>query len=310
MYGVASALIAPIAFSGRLIDVPPNFVLRSFLGFLKLIVAPRTALYRQVLEVAATNIISVLSRLISSIHHGNVFCFAPLAQSAIALILPGFMVVSAALELMSLKDVVGSIRMVWKQIPIILSICVSGWTASKYSYGLFEGKSDISTIVAALIVGLIANFYSRAWYFLNIWDLPSWFKHNTRTFWPHRLPGAIKGRSEEPTGSGESAEEDTPAICGNMDALISSRCGPAAAVMVPAIFVQVPSGVVVGESLLWGVQESNIIKNDDYSGDPQKIGLDIIFAVINVAIGVAVGLYLSALVVYPRGKRKSTLRAF
>lgn len=100
--------------------------------------------------------------------------------------------------------------------------------------------------------------------------------------------------------------------------------------MLPAIFVQVPSGLAASGSLISGVTSANQITNHTVNGtlangtttvsngtQAGSSGVDINSAVLNVgysmiqvAIGITVGLFLSALVVYPFGKRRSGLFSF
>lgn len=99
VYGFASATVAPFAFEGRLIDMPICFILGCIVGTLQLIVAPKSDLYSNVFEISAAVITSFLGRAFGSIRGGELFCFSALAQSSITLILPGYMVLCASLEL-------------------------------------------------------------------------------------------------------------------------------------------------------------------------------------------------------------------
>lgn len=92
VYGLASATVGPFAFGARLIDMPIAFVLGSLLGMLQLIVAPKSDLYSNVFEISAAVLTSFLARVIGSTFGGRMFCFSALAQSSIALILPGYTV--------------------------------------------------------------------------------------------------------------------------------------------------------------------------------------------------------------------------
>ena len=102
--------------------------------------------------------------------------------------------------------------------------------------------------------------------------------------------------------------------------------GLAAASMLPAIFVQVPSGLAASGSLVAGLTSANQITgnatgitivnngtagfqaasngtsaaNAVYGGTIFNVG----YGMVQVAIGISVGLFLSALVVYPFGKEK------
>ena len=115
-------------------------------------------------------------------------------------------------------------------------------------------------------------------------------------------------------------------VIGALANLYSRRFhGLAAAAMLPAIFVQVPSGLAASGSLVAGLTSANqitgnatgisVVNNgtagfqdtrDLYGGTIAALGL----GMVQVAIGISAGLFLSALVVYPFGKRRSGLFSF
>lgn len=143
VYGLASATVAPFAFQARLIDLPIAFLLGSILGFLQLIVAPKSELYSNVFEISAAVLTSFLARAFGSIRGGNIFCFSALAQSSIALILPGYMVLCGSLELQSRSMVAGSVRMVY---AIIYSLFLGfGITIGTALYSLFDSNATSAT---------------------------------------------------------------------------------------------------------------------------------------------------------------------
>jgi len=96
-FGLASATVAPFAFGGRLIDLPVCFLLGTMVGLLQIFAAPKSALYNNLFEISATILTSFLARAFGSIKGGQIFCFSALAQSSIALILPGWFVCKSSL---------------------------------------------------------------------------------------------------------------------------------------------------------------------------------------------------------------------
>jgi uncharacterized membrane protein YjjB (DUF3815 family) len=92
--------------------------------------------------------------------------------------------------------------------------------------------------------------------------------------------------------------------------------------MLPAIFVQVPSGLSVQGSLVSGLTSADqIVRNTTGnvttlssanvgSSDLNSIALNVGFSVVQIAIGITVGLFLAALIVYPFGKKRSGLFSF
>jgi uncharacterized membrane protein YjjP (DUF1212 family) len=89
MYGLASATVS-VFFQARLIDMPIIFVMGCLLGLLQLVIAPLSKTYSTVFEISATILMSFLARAFGSINGGSLFCFSAIAQSAIAMILPGW----------------------------------------------------------------------------------------------------------------------------------------------------------------------------------------------------------------------------
>lgn len=118
-YGLAAVTVAPFAFDGRWIDLPIAFIMGCCVGLMQLVAAPSSELYANVFEISAALLMAFLGRMFGSIMHKGerLFCFSALAQSSIALILPGYMVLCGSLELQSHNMIAGSVRMVCR--PII-----------------------------------------------------------------------------------------------------------------------------------------------------------------------------------------------
>jgi uncharacterized membrane protein YjjP (DUF1212 family) len=139
LYGIASAMVAPFGFEGRYIDMPISFILGCLVGFLQLFLSPSNELYANVFEITAAVATSFLARAFGSIRGGKLFCFSSLAQSAIALILPGYMVLCASLELQSHQMVSGSVRMVY---ALIYTLFLGyGFTIGSVIYGYMDSNA-------------------------------------------------------------------------------------------------------------------------------------------------------------------------
>ena len=158
----------------------------------------------------------------------------------------------------------------FKQMPVMLGIAFVGYIVNHFSAMRFASNAQIANTLGALAVGVLGNLYSRL------------------------------------------------------------RHGVAAAALLPAIFVQVPSGLAASGSLVSGVTSANQITNQTVNGtlphgtttvnngtqagliggDLNSMVLNVGYSMIQVAIGITVGLFLSALAVYPFGKRRSGLFSF
>ncbi|KAM3418493.1 hypothetical protein BST61_g4474 [Cercospora zeina] len=388
VYGLAAVCVGPFAFGARLIDLPIAFILGSILGILQLYIAPQSELYANVFEITAAVVTSFLARAFGSINNGDLFCFSALAQSSIALILPGYTVLCASLELQSRSIVAGSVRMVyaiiyslflgfgitvgtaiygmldknansetecrkpidehwffffvpgftmcliiinqakWKQAPMMMILAFVGYIVNFFSSKRFAGNTQVSNTLGALTIGVMANLYSRIGggvenMALDVWEnrlRPRYKALRKRVF---RLEARHKHPKTMEEGNSLQHERKSRADAESFFQAAPRRLGYslAAAAMLPAIFVQVPSGLSVNGSLVSGIASANQITGNATNGTQvvssatSLQGLDSIaftvgYSVIQVAIGITVGLFLSAIVVYPLGKRRSGLFSF
>jgi uncharacterized membrane protein YjjP (DUF1212 family) len=324
VFGLASACVGPFAFGARFIDLPVAFLLGAILGWLQLIVAPKSELYTNVFEVSAAVITSFLARAFGSIRGGNIFCFSALAQSSIALILPGYTVLTASLELQSRSIVPGSVRMVY---AIIYSLFLGfGITIGTAIYGLMDRNASSDTHCKTSLPKYVPFVFVPLFTLcLIIINQAKWRQA------PVMLTIAFAGyvvnfftNTVFPSNAqiSNTLGALTVGVLGNLYSRLVH--GVAAAALLPAIFVQVPSGLAASGSLVSGIQSAdritgnatagingtNTITAGDGSGQVNSIVFNVGYSMIQVAIGITVGLFLSALIVYPFGKRRSGLFSF
>ncbi|KAI4115227.1 MAG: hypothetical protein LQ338_007888 [Usnochroma carphineum] len=324
VYGLASACVGPFAFGARPIDLPVAFFLGCCLGIMQLIIAPRSELYSNIFEVSAAVLTSFLARAFGSIRNGEVFCFSALAQSAIALILPGYTVLCGALELQSRNILAGSVRMVY---AIIYSLFLG--------YGITIGTSFYGGMDPHATSKVTCNTTPPTWFsFIFVPPFTLCLIIINQGKWkqvPAMLTIAFTGyvvnhfSAQRFSSNAQIANTLGALAVGVMGNLYSRvRHGVAAAALLPAIFVQVPSGLAASGSLVSGVTSADQITNrtgvegvTTVSNGTQAAGasvnsmvFNVGYSMIQVAIGITVGLFLSALVVYPLGKRRSGLFSF
>ncbi|KAL1991034.1 hypothetical protein VTN49DRAFT_5538 [Thermomyces lanuginosus] len=331
-YGLASVSVGPFAFEARPIDMPIIFMLGCILGVMKLVWLPRSSLYSNVFEVLASVVISFLARAFGSIRNGVVdgkqqylFCFSSITQSSIALILPGFLVLCSSLELQSQQMIAGSIRMVY---AIIYSLFLGyGITVGTTIYGLMDANANSNTTCSSELIGnnpYLQRFPFVAAFviFLTIINQGKWKQMPVMTF--IAVAGYVVNHfsTERLQSNLEVANTLGAFTVGTLGNLYSRLWhGHAATAILPAIFVLVPSGLAASGSLVAGVQSAAEIRGNLTGSGPQQ-ALDaatkdtktsmyeIGFGMIEVAIGITVGLFLSAVVIYPFGKRRSGLFSF
>ncbi|SCW00189.1 LAFE_0B11408g1_1 [Lachancea fermentati] len=310
LYGFCSSMVTPFAFSGDWINMATSFFIGTCVGCLQFIVSQRSNLYSNVFEVTASIVVSFCGRALGSIPKSNI-CFGATVQGSLALILPGYIILCGSLELQSRNIVAGAVRMFyaiiyslflgfgitlgaalfgwlyhdatnettcakhvspwfrfifvpafsiglalinqarWTQIPVMTFISCCGYVVTYFSGLHFKNSTEFTSAMAAFIIGILGNFYSRIWK------------------------------------------------------------GLAVSAMLPGIFVQVPSGVASQSSLLAGVQSANEITNSSSSSEAATADLSSSMSfgitMIQVSIGISVGLFASTLFVYPFGKKKTGL---
>jgi uncharacterized membrane protein YjjP (DUF1212 family) len=392
VYGLASATVGPFAFQARPIDLPFCFILGCILGWLQLVVMPTNELLSNVFEISAAVITSFLARGLGSIRHNGkeIFCFSAMAQSSIALILPGFTVLSASLELQSRHIVAGSVRMVYaiiyslflgygitigtvlfglmyhdatsnttckdpmsshwyyffvmgftmclmiinqakyKQMPSMLIISLIGYVVNFHSSQYFKKNAQVANTLGALAIGVTANLHARFGRYVENWSLdfyedkirPRWVTF--RKSWLRRSHGP-RSHTWNPPKEGRILHSRSSSTTSDpyIPHIRKIGYGLAAAAMLPAIFVQVPSGLSVSGSLVSGIQSADQITRNttnvtttitaaeaSSSSGINSVALNVGFSVIQIAIGITVGLFLAALLVYPLGKRRSGLFSF
>ncbi|KAL4954335.1 hypothetical protein BDW69DRAFT_205295 [Aspergillus filifer] len=343
LHGLASASVGPFAFGARPIDMPIAFVLGCLLGILQLILSPRSHLYSNVFEISAAVLTSFLARAFGSIPYkdGYLFCFSALAQSSIALILPGYLVLCASLELQSRSMVAGSVRMVY---AIIYSLFLGfGITIGTAVYGLLDGNASSEYTCPA---SPITNEYAQRFPFVLVFTFCLAAINQAK--WkqmPMMLVIAFAGYVTNYFGAKRfsSSTQIASALASFVVGVIANlysrlRHGLAAAAMLPAIFVLVPSGLAASGSLVSGIAAASQLTTQQTpysvptngtqgfldaannmttqapmgkSENPfQGVVFDIGYGMVQVAIGFTVGLFLAALVVYPLGKKRSGLFSF
>ncbi|KAK9241150.1 hypothetical protein V1525DRAFT_393833 [Lipomyces kononenkoae] len=351
IFGFSSAMVAPFAFGGRWIDMPIACLLGCIVGFLQLVVAPRSDLYSNVFEITASVIVSFLGRAFGSINDVDLFCFAAIAQGALALILPGYIILCGALELQSKNIVAGAVRMFY---AIIYSLFLGfGITLGSAIYGWMDHNATSSTTCPSNL---------SPWYrFIFVPMFSVGLALVNQAHWT-QLPVMVTIAGAGYAVSyfcnlyfSQTAELASAIACFVIGVLgnLYSRVGHglAFAAMLPAIFVQVPSGLAAQGSLISGVAVADLIVSNStstatsiatstynisgtlttvtatitssatvttttatatpasvaaYTTGIWTVGMNM----IQISIGIVVGLFIATLAVYPFGKKRSGLFTF
>ncbi|CAI7613113.1 unnamed protein product [Penicillium glandicola] len=311
--GCASVAVGPYAFSARPVDLPIIFFLGSLVGFMQHVVAPNSATYSNVLEVTAAVLTSFIARAFGSIQHNGerVFCFSAMAQSSIAMILPGFAVLSSSLELQSHQMNAGSIRLVY---TIIYSLFLGyGVTVGTTIYGLMDHNATNESTCSNL-PEVWGNEYIQHFPFVALFCLFAALINQSK---PKQLPVTIfmgvcgyiaNYFSTKKLGSNQVANTVGAFTIGLLANLYSRLWhGHAAAAIIPGIFTLVPSGLASSGSIISGLEYAEAVASGNVSSTTTSNSslTSLGYGMIQTAIGISVGLFISALIVYPHGKKRS-----
>lgn len=331
VYGLATAMVGPFAFNARPIDMPVIFFNGCLLGVMQHVIAPRSVLYSNVFEVSASVLTSFIARALGSIvtnwpkgSPDRLFCFSAIAQSSIALILPGYTVLCSSLELQSHQIVAGSIRMVY---AIIYSLFLGfGITVGTTIYGLIDRSATSET--SCPTAGAFPDPYLQRFPFVVAFSLCLMIVNQGK--WkqtPVMVIIALAGyvtnffvtrRLGTTSQVANTVGAFTIGVIGNLYSRLWH--GHAAAAILPGIFVLVPSGLAATGSLVTGVETADETRSNatghgqgqgQGTGPTHDMSVQVLgYGMVQVAIGITVGLFVAALVVYPLGKRRSGLFSF
>lgn len=167
-------------------------------------------------------------------------------------------------------------------------ISFMGYLINFLSVDLFHGSFTIAHTLGGFVIGLLGNLYSKF----------GW-----------QVEHLIYDRG---LGSGSSNRRSSRIGLG-----ASQGFALAAAGMVPAMIVQVPSGLANTGIVAAGLQTADaIVRNTTANnqafplGELQLDAMPILLQVIQIGISIAMGLSLAALLLYPLGKKRSGLMAW
>lgn len=260
-YGFASAVVACF-FSARPIDLPPIFVMGTALGFMQLYLAPMSRTYSNVFEIVAAVLLTFIARGLGSIQGGGLFCFSALAQSSIALILPGWLVLCSALELQSKSMVAGSVRMVY---AVIYSLFLGyGITVGTALYGAVDPNATSEATCRDPLPShwnfLFIPLYA---FFSTVMVQTKWKQMPVMIFIATAGYAVNYWSSQKFSASAPIAYTFGAFTIGVLANLYSRlRHGVAAAALLPAVYCQVPGSLASSGAVTSAICISQSLAND------------------------------------------------
>jgi uncharacterized membrane protein YjjP (DUF1212 family) len=310
MYGLASACIGPVSYGARPIDLPIIFLLGSLLGFMELFLVQRSELYAHVFEISGAIVISLLARAFGSIPvEADVKpCFSAICQASLVMILPGLTITKSALELQSRNMVSGSVRMVYGVIFVLF--LAFGVTIGATIYGAIDSAATSDTTCASTWpFWWQATFVPLFVFCYIVVNQGKWAKM------PAMIIIAVCGWfvnhfAARRFSANAQITQALGALTVGILANLCSRVGHglAIALLHPAIYLQVPGSFAASGSLISGLESANqLIHNTTATMENIAAHTEVLnagYSMIEIAIGITVGLSVSALIVYPVRKVK------
>ncbi|CAA7264465.1 unnamed protein product [Cyclocybe aegerita] len=308
--GFCSASICTVSFGGSFADASMSFPLGGLLVAIQML-SVRNVLYSYVFEVSATTLFSFIAAALAASHR---ICYSAIASSSVVLILPGFLVLIGALELMSRNIISGSVRLCF---AIVYALFLGfGFTIGAELYELLTshevyGAEDYACSLSHRPDG---PWYQRTpsqyWAFLTVPMFSMFLSMRNQAPWNKReMPLLIAIAStgwvtNYFTGKKFSGQSDIIAAVGafavglvaNIYARIFS--GNAFVVMITGILFQLPSGLGNGGLLSYASEQASGSSESYLSGFRTALKL------VSVAIGLTIGLGLSLALTHPVQSRK------
>ncbi|EGG10445.1 uncharacterized protein MELLADRAFT_33673 [Melampsora larici-populina 98AG31] len=293
-------IISMLGFAGSFVDAWVSAAFGSFLAFMQLR-ATKNQMYSNIFEISIATLVSFVARGLSTTQF---FCYESLSSAGVVLILPGYTILCGSLELASKNLIAGSVRMVYAVIySLFLGFGIS--IGSDFYYLLDPNARRIAAMHATSQQSinpwwmfLLVPAFS---FFLSLWNLQPLRSRQMPVMVIIACAGwvcnyfanqFIFDRSDVVSFLGAFAI----GLMGNMYSRVFK--GTAFTSMVTGVLFLVPSGIAAAGGLAM-TYHSN-------SGDSYSNGLVIGFRMVQVAIGITVGLFFSSFVVYSFGRGKSS----
>ncbi|KIY62579.1 DUF1212-domain-containing protein [Cylindrobasidium torrendii FP15055 ss-10] len=311
--GMCSSFITVAAFNGSFLDAVAVWPLGAILLGMQLLAA-RNELYSNVFEIVITALFSFIAGGMAASHR---LCYPAIASGSVVLILPGFIVLSGSLEIMSRNIVSGSVRMVYAVIYALF-----------LGFGLAIGAKTYAKIVGSSIVGITDYTCTESHDPLGGWwqvTPTAWWAFFTvpgfsiflslRNFIPVKRTelillvaiSSIGWVTNHFTATQFQNQADIAAGVGafavGLVANLYARffAGNAFVIMITGILFQVPSGLGAG-GLFGFVSEQS--SEGASTSETYESGFQVGLQLISVAIGITVGLGLALLIVHPIPSRR------
>ncbi|KAK5103310.1 pheromone-regulated protein prm10 [Lithohypha guttulata] len=350
LHGLAAMCAGTFAFSARPVDFAPLYTFGCLLAILQLLVIQTPIRNSHILEVLTSIIVTFSARGLGSILLDNgspIFCFSGIVQGTIALILPGHIILAATHEIQNRQVLSGTVKMIY---AILYTLFLGfGILIGTTLFGFIDPKATSKTTCDVPWYWDTLHDRWRATYAQFVWvpvfALAISIMHQAK---PQHLPAMVfiatcghqafywsLSRFAQNLQFAGLLAAFASGLLANIYALFANCL--AATVLLPAVLVHIPNALAASGSLVAGVSTADAIVtnttqwvNDD-GMIMQRRAVDLLYArdlnvkgssgstgliitsgigMAQATIGIVVGLFLSAFVVYPFRRRKAGALAF
>lgn len=321
-YGLSSMFVLCF-FNGAWLDMIPSFLLGCLLGFLQCIVAPKNEIYTSFFEVGVAIVISFVSRAIGSIANGKYFCFSAIVLSSLSNILPGYMILRGALEIQSKSIISGVVGLIY---AIIYSLFLGfGLTLGSALYGWIDKNAYDKTTCSN--IGHIGDIWKLL--MVPLFNITVALVSQGKI---HQLPvmclvgcgGYVvtyfASKHFTVTQISSALGAFTVGVLSNvydrwgkhLTKFTGAHCSTKFTAMICGIFDLVPGGFAARNVLSTGLQQlgnggsSNTSVASTSTSTTAADTSTYLFGVtmVEIAIGITVGLFMATLAVYPLGPKR------
>ncbi|KAJ7642254.1 DUF1212-domain-containing protein [Roridomyces roridus] len=308
--GMCSATVCLVSFNGSLIDALVSFPLGAFLIAAQLL-SEDNVLFSNIFEISMATLFSLISAFLASTGR---FCYPAITSSSIVLILPGFAVLTGALELMSRNIASGAVRMVY---AVVYALFLGfGLAMGAEGYEILRGGRSVRGAIdftCSLSHDPRGGWWQRTpglfWAFLTVPMFALFL--SMRNLAPLRSRGMLLLIVVACVGSATTNFAKTVIINqSNLTAAIGSfavgltanviarfSAGNAFVIMITGMLFQLPSGLGDGGLLNYA--------SDTTGGSPTSLlaGFQTGLQLVGVGVGMGVGLGIALVLVHPWNSR-------
>ncbi|BEI86696.1 hypothetical protein CcaverHIS002_0700420 [Cutaneotrichosporon cavernicola] len=313
---MCSAFIAVPAFNASFIDALICAALGGILALVQMLAAMND-MFSNVFEIVIATLISFVAAVLSDT---NKFCYTALVSGGVVLILPGFIVLTGALELASRNMTAGSVRIGYAVIYSLFlgfGISMGGEIYFRIRHRGIKNAADY-TCEATHVAG--APWYmstpSGYWQFLcvpmyalclSLRNGQPLLRKETLVMMVVASAGWSANRFTMPVF--ENRADITSAIgsfCVGIIGNVYGRFnhGSSFPVMVTGILMQLPSGLSQGGLFSFAAAGQAISESNGTTGTTTaqySQGFQVAEQLVSVSIGLTVGLFVAAVVTHPLG---------